>query len=143
MPDSSIVSQNLGLIRQAQRGSDVFGVLEKMAFILFSNKIRPTSEQNWFYAQDILAKWEIHTPKKMGWRYEKVPAKLPEELTAQLNKKAWRLCAEDANKIGFEQFRAGRTPDYQEILARINPDKNWFKAMHHLADEIIYGSSYG
>jgi len=142
MPESSTISQNLGVIRQAQRGSDVYGVLEKIAFILFLNKVCPTPEQNWFYAQNILAKWEIYARLKTGWGYDKVLAKLPDDIRAQLEKNAWGLCSEKYHKIGAEEQKAGRNPSRSEILARINPNENWFKAMHNLAHEIIYGSTY-
>ncbi|MBM3234075.1 hypothetical protein FJZ19_03185 [Candidatus Pacearchaeota archaeon] len=142
MPDSSKVSQNLEVIRQAQRGSDVFGVLEKIAWIYSTIQPAASPEQNWFSAQETLANWQINIPKKNDLGYEKVPAKLPDAVTTHLNKIAYQLYDVKYREIDEEERKAGRNPNWQEIIARINPDEKWFKALYVLAHQIIYGYTY-
>jgi hypothetical protein len=57
--DKSTYYENLTLIQNARRGSDVFGVLERAAYNRYIRTGDDREWENWFSAQQRFAKYEV------------------------------------------------------------------------------------
>lgn len=49
--------RNIGTVRKAQKGSEIYGLLEKTAFLLSKKNPSKTETDNWFDAQERIAMW--------------------------------------------------------------------------------------
>ncbi len=57
-------------VAAAEQGSDIFGVLEKIAYFLYLQKPTNSSENNWFSANECFIRWAKLRPLELNFVIE-------------------------------------------------------------------------
>ena len=112
----------VGEIQGAQRGSDVFGLVEKIAYLTHLDNPRNTPEINWESAQNTLFKWAEN-------KYRDFP-----ELRMGFEAIVHDILSHDA--YNRHQYR-----DFWERESRETPFDDWVYAQDQFARQVMNMSS--
>jgi len=109
-------------ITSAQRGSDIHGLVEKIAYFLYLRRSnRVSADTNWYDAQDILVGW-TQCDSGRGLRNE---PSFERAIYRSIDQRAYEIYRKKASDLN--------TDDYDMVT----PHEDWMTAQHELAKQVL------